>query len=295
MPHSSVVIGNFDGVHLGHQSVLEAAKRAGGDDDLVVVTFWPHPLRILHPEIAPLLLQTLNDRIDALKAVGVDQVRVVEFTSRVREWSPETFVEHVIEPLNPARIMVGENFRFGKGGVGDGDTLRALSGGRYDVQTIDLKMTGGQRTSSTLIRGLLAQGDVAGAREQLGRPFRTRGVVIVGDQRGRTLGFPTANLAIPRGYAVPADGVYSGWLTRVDQPDEVMAAAISVGTNPTFDGPQRRVESYVIDRDDLDLYGLEIVVDYASRLRGQIKFTSADELVAQMNLDVQRVREELNA
>lgn len=286
MSKTVVVIGNFDGVHKGHRSVLQEAC-SGIDLPLVVVTFWPHPVSILRPELAPKLLTDLRSRIELLKQAGAHEVRVIQFTRDVAQLSPEEFVDRFLMPLNPARIVVGENFRFGHRASGDVATLAELGRGRFDVRALPLTAISDEVTCSTAVRELLHEGDVAEAARHLGRPFQYRGVVVVGDQRGRELGFPTANLSVPSDLAVPADGVYAGWVTRLDEPGAMpMAAAISVGTNPTFEGADHRVESYVIDRTDLELYGVEIAVDFVDRLRGQVKFNGVDELIEQMNSDV---------
>lgn len=297
MIRSVVVIGNFDGVHAGHREVLRAAKAAAPELPLVVVTFWPHPMSIIRPDRAPLLLTNLDERIALLKQAGAHEVRVVEFTERVAQWSPSEFVDRVLRPLHPVRVVVGENFRFGHRAVGTVDTLRELgrpSEGRpaFDVDVLSLWNLNGQDASSTLIRAALAAGDVHLAAEHLGRCFRFSGVVVMGDQRGRELGYPTANLTVPAAMAVPADGVYAGYVTRLDVPAaERWPAAISVGTNPTFDGEQRRVESYVLGRDDLELYGVPIAVDFVERLRGQVRFAGISALIEQMDRDVEQARD----
>lgn len=281
-----VAIGNFDGVHSGHRQVLAEARAARPGLPVVAVTFWPHPMLVLRPDAAPELLCDLPERIELLRSAGADEVRVVEFTRRVAEWTPEEFVERVLLPLHPSAVVVGENFRFGHRAAGTVDTLRELGAGVFDVVALPL-MSDDSAYSSSRIRRALDDGDVEAAAEILGRPFRYTGIVVMGDQRGRTLGFPTANLTVPETHACPADGVYAGWLTCLDTPGaEPMAAAISVGTNPTFDGVERRVETYVIDRTDLELYGVRIGVDFVARLRGQVKFSSLDDLIVQMDADI---------
>ena len=290
-----VAIGNFDGVHLGHREVLAAARATRPGAPLVAVTFWPHPMVVLRPDAAPELLCDLAERIDLLRHAGADEVRVVEFTRRVADWSPQEFVEHVLAPLHPATVVVGENFRFGRRALGTVDTLRDLGAGTFEVVVLPL-IGDVAALSSTRVRHSLAVGDVEAAAGVLGRPFRYTGIVVMGDQRGRTLGYPTANLTVPEGHACPADGVYAGWLTCLEKADaEPMPAAISVGTNPTFDGVERRVETYVLDRTDLELYGCRIGVDFITRLRGQVKFDSLDDLIVQMDADVAAAREVLGA
>ncbi len=287
---SVVAIGNFDGVHRGHQAVLQHA-RAGGLDRLIVVTFWPHPVSVLRPDRAPKLLTDLQTRIELLRQAGADEVRVVRFNETVSRMSPEHFVETFLLPLQPRRVVIGNNFRFGHRAAGDVETLRRLGEGRFEVEALELESIHDETTCSSAIRQALAGGDVALAAEHLGRPFQFRGLVVVGDQRGRDLGFPTANLLVSPDMAVPADGVYAGWLTRVDIPGgSPMPTAISVGSNPTFDGAERRVESHVLDRDDLSLYGAEVVVDFVQRLRGQVKYEGVGPLIEQMRHDIDDAR-----
>jgi riboflavin kinase/FMN adenylyltransferase len=246
---------------------------------------------ILRPDAAPELLCDLPERIELLRAAGADEVRVVEFTRRVAEWTPQEFVERVLLPLHPSAVVVGENFRFGHKAAGTVDTLRDLGAGIFEVKALPL-MSDDTAYSSSRIRRALDDGNVEAATEILGRPFRYTGIVVMGDQRGRTLGYPTANLTVPETHACPADGVYAGWLTCLDKPGaEPMPAAISVGTNPTFDGVERRVETYVLDRTDLELYGCRIGVDFVTRLRGQVKFSSMDDLIVQMDADVVAARQ----
>jgi riboflavin kinase/FMN adenylyltransferase len=295
---SIVVIGNFDGVHPGHRAVLAEARRRDPSLPLVVVTFWPHPVSVLRPEAAPLLLTSLEARIEHLSAAGADRVEVIDFTPEFASWSPAEFVERVLIPLEPKVVVVGENFRFGHRAAGNVGTLRELAAGRFEVDGLPLVRFGDEDTCSTRIREALAAGDVVHAAQHLGRPFCFRGVVSHGDRRGRELGFPTANLPVPANLACPADGVYAGFLTRRDGLDgrgerlgEGAAAprwpaAISVGTNPTFGGLSRRVESYVLDRDDLELYDAPVTVEFVARIRGQVKFDGIEGLIQQMHADV---------
>lgn len=296
MVQSVVVIGNFDGVHVGHRALINKARlhAQNGDLPVIAVTFWPHPMSVLTPDKAPKLLCNLDERIELLREAGVDQVRVIHFTRQIADWLPERFVRTIIEPLRPGVVVVGQNFRFGKGAAGSPDNLRQLADG-YLVDEAALTTSGGLAVSSSVIREALAVGDVKLAGENLGRNFQVSGLVVVGDQRGRLLGFPTANLHLGAEYAVPSDGVYAGWVRLLDEPGTRMAAAISVGTNPTFGGMERRVESYVLDRDDLALYGARISVEFIKKLRGVVTFESVDDLVAQMSVDVQNARETLGA
>ena len=287
---SVVVIGNFDGVHRGHVELLRIARTAAPDARLVAVTFWPHPMSVIRPDQAPKLLTTLSRREQLLREAGVGEVVVLHFTAEMASWSPAQFVDTVIRPLNPVRVVVGENFRFGFRAAGDVNTLVDLAAGDFVVQGVPLVTDGTQPSSSTLIRHAVAEGDFGRVRELSDHPFRFQGVVVRGDQRGRQMGYPTANVAVDPLMAVPADGVYAGWATRLDIPSPPWPAAISVGTNPTFGGVERRVEAYVLDRDDLELYGVEIAIDFYARLRGQVKYEGMGALIKQMHADVEQIR-----
>jgi riboflavin kinase/FMN adenylyltransferase len=292
-PTASVVtIGNFDGVHLGHQALLRgvvAAARARGAE-AVVTTFDPHPMTVIHPDSAPPRLTTPAHRLALLQEQGVDAVLVLPFTRELSLWSPAEFVSRVlVSGLHAVEVHVGENFRFGHRAAGDVTTLREL-GQAHGFAVVSVPLTGDTtRWSSTYVRQSLAEGDVASAAVALGRPHRVEGPVVEGDKRGRELGYPTANLDLPPGTAVPADGVYAGWLTRAD--GTRLPAAISIGTNPTFGGTSRRVEAYVLDRDDLELYGEHVAVDFLARLRETVRFDGIEPLLAQMALDVEQARQ----
>jgi riboflavin kinase/FMN adenylyltransferase len=289
-----VVIGNFDGVHLGHQHVLARAREIADEQglDVVAVTFDPHPMAVLRPEHAPIPLTSIERRAELLAEAGADHVLAVPFDQEMAAWSPERFVERVlVDTLHAARVVVGANFRFGSRASGDVATLQAL-GSESGFTAEGIPLDGGPMVwSSTYVRTCLAAGDVAGAAEALGHPYAVRGVVVRGDRRGRELGYPTANVPTDQLTTAPADGVYAGWLRRLDT-DEQYPAAISVGTNPTFDGVRnRRVESYVLGRDDLDLYDVQVEVSFVERLRGMVAFESVEDLVRQMAKDVDRARE----
>ena len=290
---TAAVVGNFDGVHLGHRHVVARARELADQQGLTVVavTFDPHPMAVLRPEHAPVMLTTIERRAELLEGVGADRVLALPFTREVADWSPEEFVQRVlVDALHAAAVVVGTNFRYGSRAAGDVAALTE-AGRRHGFAVEAIPLDAGPMVwSSTYVRTCLAAGDVAGAAEALGRPYAVRGTVVRGDERGRRLGYPTANLPTDVLTAVPADGVYAGWLTRLDT-GERLPAAISVGTNPTFDGVrQRRVESYVLDRDDLDLYDVEVEVAFVERLRGMAAFDSVEALVAQMADDVARAR-----
>ncbi len=296
-----VVIGNFDGVHLGHQHVVRRARELADGDGLTVVaaTFDPHPMAVLRPEHAPSMLTDMDRRCRLLGEAGVDDVFVIPFSREIAAWTPEEFIDRVlVDGLHAARVVVGANFRFGARAAGDVATLVEAGASRgFEVEGIALD-GGPQVWSSTYVRTCLAAGDVEGAAEALGRPFSVVGHVVRGDLRGRELGYPTANVPT-RDTATPADGVYAGWLRVLDEPDsEPMPAAISVGTNPTFDGVrERRVEAYVLPSTgsgqgerDLDLYDHRVEISFVARIRGMQKFDSVEALVEEMAQDVEQTR-----
>jgi riboflavin kinase/FMN adenylyltransferase len=294
---SVVTIGVFDGVHRGHQALVGQAVRRAADRGVrsVVVTFDPHPAQVLRPGGPPPVLTTLRRKADLIETLGVDGLCVLPFTTEFSQLGPEEFVHGVLaEHLHAAEVVVGENFRFGYKAAGDVATLAEIGSRHgFSVSGVPLVTSGGTTFSSTYIRGCIADGDVEGAAEALGRDHRVEGVVVRGDSRGRELGYPTANLALDPYTAVPADGVYAGRLVR-DTPAGPVAlpAAISVGTNPTFDGRERRVEAYVLDFDG-DLYDQPVAVEFVSRLRGMERFGTVEELVKQMADDVRLTRERL--
>lgn len=287
-------VGNFDGVHRGHRSVVGRARATADEAGLpvVVVTFDPHPMAVLRPEHAPSIITPLERRADLLVEAGADHVLALPFDMDMAGWSPQEFVDRVlVDALHARAVVVGANFRFGHRAAGDVATLRQ-AGEAAGFTADGIELDGGPQVwSSTYVRTCLAAGDVAGAAEALGHLYAVRGVVVEGDKRGRELGFPTANVPVDPHAAVPTDGVYAGWLKRLDD-GTTYPAAISVGTNPTFDGVrQRRVEAYVLDRTDLELYGVEVEVAFVERLRGMVRFEGVDALVETMHGDVERTRE----
>lgn len=289
-------IGVFDGVHLGHQALLALARLRAqvAGLPLVAITFDPHPMRIVRPEFAPTTLATLEHRIELLHAAGADEVVVLAFDEALAAMEPDDFVREIlVDRIGVREIVVGENFRFGHRAAGTVDTLRdegrALG---FAVTPAPLVGDGPHRWSSTYTRSLVAAGEVEAAAEALGRPYRLDGVVVHGDHRGRELGFPTANLEWTDNPTIPAHGVYAGWVSVADA---LLPAAISVGTNPQFAGREERVESYVLDRDDLDLYEQPMHVEFVGRIRGQETFVDVDALVARMAVDVAEARAILDA
>lgn len=283
-------VGVFDGVHRGHQALLarvvELSRAMGARS--AAVTFDPHPGEVLRPDAAPPLLATVARRLELLAELGLDEALVVRFDQTFAALSPKEFFDGVLrERLHVVAVVAGENFRFGHRGAGDLRVLGELGAAAgVRVETFALRGRAGDAWSSTAIRGLLAAGDVRAAAAALGRPHRLPGRVVAGDGRGHGLGFPTLNLAVPPGLAWPADGVYAGWAVR---DAACWAAAVSVGTNPTFGGTERRVEAHLIDA-SVDWRGEEVAVDFAARLRDMRSFRSAAELVAAMGQDVADAR-----
>ncbi|MBF0696157.1 bifunctional riboflavin kinase/FAD synthetase [Actinomyces bowdenii] len=302
-PGSVVSIGVFDGVHRGHQAILERvvqrAQQMGARDEAgarplaVAMTFDPHPRHVHQPDQRFPLVTSLTDRLASLEAVGLDAVLVVPYDLDFAAQGPEDFIRAWLHDLLGARaVVVGHDVRFGRGNSGDARVLERI-GARLgiEVEILTEVCSGrGRRWSSTWIRQCLKDGRVREAADVLGRPHRLRGTVVHGLRRGRELGFPTANLEAATAGVVPPDGVYAGWLVR-DQgagAGERLPAAISIGTNPTFDDvPQRTVEAHVLGRADLNLYGEEIGVELVEHLRPMLAFDGLDPLLAQMRTDIQ--------
>ena len=295
---SVVTIGVFDGVHRGHQRIVERAAQVGEQRGLpvVVITFDPHPDEVTRPGSHPPFLCSARRRAELLSGLGADAVCVIPFTLEFSRLAPDDFVRTVlVERMHAAVVVVGEDFRFGHKAAGDVQLLAKL-GEKYEFTTegMPLLVADGMTISSTSIRHMLAEGDVTAAARALGRPHRVEGVVVRGHQRGRALGFPTANLEMPPHTAIPADGIYAGWLASLDDEGRDVQrwpAAISIGTNPTFGEGEQSVEAYALDRTDLDLYGVHAAIDFAVRLRGTLRFDSVDALVEQMHRDVDQARE----
>jgi riboflavin kinase / FMN adenylyltransferase len=293
---SVVTVGNFDGVHLGHRHVLSRAHEIAaslGDLPVVVISFDPHPMVVLRPDRAPAMLTTMDQRARLLEAAGADVLLVLRFDKEMAQWSPEEFVRRIlVDTLHAEVVVVGENFRFGHRAAGTVDLLREL-GETYGFRCETIALDGsGRPWSSTLVRERVADGDVAAAAAALGRAYTVEGTVARGERRGQQLGYPTANVPTDDLTAVPVDGVYTGWLQRLDAPAAPrLPAAISIGSNPTFDGTRRVVEAYVLDRTDLELYDVTVRIGFIERLRDMERFDSIDDLLVAMRRDVDQTRD----
>jgi riboflavin kinase/FMN adenylyltransferase len=290
---SVVTIGVFDGVHRGHQAIIGHAVKRAHDSGLqsVVITFDPHPSEVVRPGSHPAVLTEPVRKAELIEQLGVDALCVVPFTPAFSQLTPEAFVHDVlVEALHAAVVVVGDNFRFGHRAAGDVPLLESL--GRsfgFTVEESPLVSADGVVFSSTYIRSCVDAGDVRAAATALGRPHRLAGVVVRGDGRGREIGFPTANLMVHRYAAVPADGIYAARLIRGGAHAAELPAAVSIGTNPTFSGRERRVEAYVLDFDG-DLYGERVGLDFIAHLREQRVYETIEPLVAQIADDVEQTR-----
>jgi riboflavin kinase/FMN adenylyltransferase len=269
-----VAVGEFDGVHLGHREVIR------GSD--TVLTFEPHPLRVVRPEAAPRLLTSLEAKSELIGQLGVDELVVIPFDDSFAHQTPQEFIDHVLcERLQATHVSVGENFRFGHRAAGDTDMLAADP--RFETRVVPLVEVDGEVVSSSHIRGLVSAGEVELATRFLGQPFQIRGEVVTGDRRGRTLGFPTANIVPDERLVCPGHGVYAAHADGTP-------AAVSVGVRPQFQtGRGVLIEAYLIDR-EVDLYGRQLRIAFLRRLRGERRFESTQALVEQMRRDVERTR-----
>jgi riboflavin kinase/FMN adenylyltransferase len=287
---SVVVIGVFDGVHKGHQVLFNRAKEIADGRSIIALTFDPHPTTVFAPDKAPTLLTTLADRVELLKIHNADQVAVIKFNEKFAAMSPEEFVQSVlVNQLHASTVIVGKNFTYGHKAAGNVDTL--IKSGLTHNFTVDVQelKVDTEAISSSRIRALVTEGKVEKARELLSRPHRLDGVVVHGEKRGREIGYPTANLGNIEGQTIPADGVYAGWLTVGIN---FWPAAISIGTNPTFEGVRgRQVEAYALDQEGLDLYDKNASIEFGWFLRPTLKFDSLDALLQQMKQDCQKARE----
>jgi riboflavin kinase / FMN adenylyltransferase len=270
-----VAIGTFDGVHVGHRQVI--------DDADTVLTFDPHPLSVIHPEAAPKLIMPFDVKRDVIEGLGVSELVVIPFDQSFSKIPAEEFCSQIlVEQLGAEQVSVGENFRFGAKAKGDPEMLSSRS--EFSTRVVPLVEVDGETVSSSRIRALIAAGEVDAAMRCLGAPYLLEGEVVEGDRRGRNLGFPTANIVPSEEYVYPGHGVYAAFANG-------HAAAVNVGVRPTFEtGRGMLVESYLIDFDG-DLYGRPLRVAFIARLRGEKRFASAEELVAQMHRDVEEARD----
>lgn len=290
---SVVTIGVFDGVHIGHQALVRETLKIAKAESLtsVALTFEPHPMTVIRGMKVD-ALTTIPRRIELLKDLGIEKVQVCNFDlSRANQSAQEFIQEILINELDAKHVVVGRGFRFGKGASGTTQTIREFG---IAVSEIEQIVELGERVSSTRIRELVAGGDIRQANQLLSRNFRFEGIVQKGKQRGRELGFPTANVISQSNLAVPADGVYAGWLINLKN-HQTFPAAISVGTNPTFNDVETAVvEAFAIDQVDLDLYGQPVAVEFVSLIRPMLGFSSLEELVQAMHADVEKARIALN-
>ena len=285
-----VVIGVFDGVHKGHQALLNRAKEFADGRPIIALTFDPHPRTVFAPDSVPPMLTTLADRVELLKIHNADQVAVMKFNDQFAAMSPEKFVEDIlVKQLHVSTVIVGKNFTYGAKAAGTVDSL-IKSGLTHNFNVDVQELAGGEEViSSSRIRNLLLEGKVEEARVLLSRPHRLDGVVVHGEKRGREIGYPTANIGKIDGQTIPADGIYAGWLTVGIN---YWPAAISIGTNPTFEGDRgRQVEAYALDQQGLDLYDKAASVEFGWYLRPTLKFNGLEELLVQMKKDCDKARE----
>jgi len=289
---SVVTIGNFDGVHRGHLALIErtTAEAARRGARAIAVTFDPHPAAVLRPDAVPAALQSLAERTTSLREHGCDEVVVVPFDAAFAAQEPEEFVDRLlVEQLAAGLVVVGQNFRFGRAARGDVALLTELGQQRgFDVEAVDLVDLGDGSVSSSALRALLAAGDLEAVARGLGRRFSVTGAVVPGDGRGRTIGIPTANVAVDAGRALPADGVYACWAVGEQQRT---AAVVNVGWRPTFDGTSRTVEAHLLVDDAPDLYGVRLTLEFVARIRGEQRFDGPEALVAQIHADIRTARE----
>ena len=285
-----VVIGVFDGVHKGHQELLNRAKAIADGREIIALTFDPHPTTVFAPDRAPTMLTTLADRVELLKIHGADQVAVMKFNEKFAAMSPEDFVKVVlVDQLRASTVIVGKNFTYGYKAAGSVDSLiTSAAEHNFTVDAQELNSDNGEVISSSRIRTLVREGKVEDARLLLGRPHRLDGIVVHGEKRGRQIGYPTANLGNIDDQTIPEDGVYAGWLTVGIN---FWPAAISIGTNPTFEGERgRQVEAYALDQEGLELYDKNASIEFGWRLRPTLKFDGLEPLLAQMKIDCDQAR-----
>jgi riboflavin kinase/FMN adenylyltransferase len=287
LPGAAVMVGNFDGVHRGHQALVAAARQEARDASVVGLTFDPHPSRVLSPAQAPSALMTLDQKAEVLESLGVDVLAVLPFTAERAAQTPEDFARDVLRRALDARtVVVGSGFRFGRGRSGDVPRLAELGHELgFRVVTVPPVQQGGRPISSTRVREDLGRGAVESAAELLGRPYFVDGTVVKGAGRGRQLGLPTANLQVVN-EMLPAHGVYAGWCHRLPKTVAPWRAVINLGRRPTFGGEAVTLEAHLLDT-EVDLYGQLVRLAFAARLRDERRFEGADALREQVRLDVE--------
>ncbi len=288
---SAVTIGVFDGVHRGHQHLVSVLLQRARQEQLatVALTFNPHPRTVLRPGTAVTYLTSLEERVELLQTLGLDAVGVLAFTSELAQLSPGEFLSMLVEELDMRLLVVGPDFALGRNRAGTIGVLRQIGESLgFRVEVAGLLAENDEKVGSSAVRQALSAGDVEGVARLLGRPFSLRGPVIAGERRGRTLGFPTANIAIGLDRALPAYGIY---VTRAYVREDAFASCTSIGIRPTFGvEPRPTIETYILDFDE-DVYGQEMRIDLLRRLRGEVRFDSVDELITQMHRDIEQTRE----
>lgn len=291
-----ITIGNFDGVHLGHQFLLDQVVSRARETGVqsAAITFDPLPIEVLRPDMAPKLISSTDDRLSLIAAQGIDVVIPLTFDRNLASQPPEAFVQMLAEALQPVEIIVGADFAFGHKRAGNPDVLKQL-GPRYGFTVTVVDRIGGaeKQISSSRIRDLLSTGEVEEASTLLSRPFSVRETVIMGNRRGRDFGFPTANLRPSSRLALPPDGIYAA-MTSIDRTEPLLPSVVYVGTSPTFDDSIRLVEDHLLDFSD-DIYGHELTVFFLRQVRGDARFTSVDDLISQMHVDKQAAHEILRS
>lgn len=303
---SVITIGAFDGLHIGHREVIDrvvalARRTESSRDSAVLLTFDRHPASLVRPESAPKLLTEHGRKLELLAETDLDAAAVIRFDAEQAAEDPEEFVERVLVRCLAARtVVVGEDFHFGRERRGNVALLRRLGEVHgFTVEPVPLVSGDGGVASSTAIRAAVASGDIAAANAMLSRPFEVAGVVREGDQRGRTIGFPTANIEVPAMYSVPAEGVYAAWYVREvgEGRQLVLPAAVNIGRRPTFyeQAQGLSIEAHVIDATDLDLYGERARLRFVARLRGERKFAGIEDLTKQLQRDIDAAREILRS
>ena len=290
LPYPVVTLGNFDGIHRGHQEIFRALRQEAEANrgTALVITFFPHPLKVLHPDRAPRLITNIQDRIELMECCGIDYVLCLPFNQEFAAWDAERFVREIlVQKLRIKKVLVGEDFRFGKNREGGTNFLKKRGQPYgYTVRKIDPVRVDGMEISSTRIRQSIQEGRIRESNAMLGRPYNISGTVVTGDKRGRTLGYPTANLAT-EAELLPSNGVYA---VRVVLGEERRNGVASLGIKPTFSGKQYSIEAHIFDFDQ-DIYGRSLRMEFIERIREEKSFPDAHALVEQIDLDAQQARQ----